>query len=140
MDEKTLYACKPDKQYPIFWFKETYSFLASMSCRLYGLPNFSHSINEWAHIAYYTISTDQSFNWAQILSMILTDVISQAQNTTSSKKPKFHLSAYVVYIICYSFSFPTMNWKWTNQSPRIHIYCSSLWEDNYISLIYEICD
>ena len=33
-----------------------------------------------------------------------------------------------------------MNWKWTKQSPPVHILCSVLWEDNYINLIYEIYD
>ena len=137
MDETTLYACIPDKQYPIFWFKEPYSLLDAMFCRLYGFPNYSHFRTKWASISHHIISTGKSFNWAQILSVVLRYFISQAQKTKSSKKPKFYLSAYVSDIIFSSFAFPTMNWKWTKQSPPVHIYCSALWEDNYIPLIYE---
>ena len=33
-----------------------------------------------------------------------------------------------------------MGWNWTRVGPLVHIYCSTLWEDNFIPLIYDICD
>ena len=121
MDAPTLYACIPDRKYPIFLFKEPYSLLAAMFFRLYGLPNFSHLMDEWDPIAYHIISTSESFSWAQILSMVLMDFISQEEKTKSSKKPKFYLFAYVIDIIFSSFSFATMNWNWTRETPPIQI-------------------
>ena len=33
-----------------------------------------------------------------------------------------------------------MGWNWTRTSPRVHIYYSDMWEDNFVPWIYEICD
>ena len=52
----------------------------------------------------------------------------------------FYLSTYVMYVFYTSFPFSTMGWNWTKVGPPIHIYCSTLWDDNFIPLIYDICD
>ena len=31
-----------------------------------------------------------------------------------------------------SSSFPTLKWYWDDKSPRVHIYCSDMWEYNFI--------
>ena len=39
-----------------------------------------------------------------------------------------------------SFPFLAMGWDWTKVGPPVHIYYSTLWEDNFIPLIYNIWD
>ena len=52
----------------------------------------------------------------------------------------FYLSAYVMDVFCATFPFPTMGWNWTKVGPPVHIYCSTLWEDNFIPIVYDISD
>ena len=67
------------------------------------------------------------------------EVIEKHQKRLAYRKPAFYLSRYVIYVFYPMFSFPTMGWNWTKTSPLIHIYCSALWEDNFIPHIHEIC-
>ena len=57
-----------------------------------------------------------------------------------SWKPTFYLSGYVMDIFYATYSFSEMGWNCTMTSPPIHIYCSTLWEDNFAPHIYDICD
>ena len=41
---------------------------------------------------------------------------------------------------CASTFLQALNWNWTDQSPPIHIYCTDMWEENFIPRIYELCD
>ena len=41
MSEPHKFSKRKDQLYPIEWFKEPYSLLATMLCRIYGLPNYS---------------------------------------------------------------------------------------------------
>ena len=68
------------------------------------------------------------------------EAIEKYQNTSTSRKPTFYLSGYVMDVFCATSSFPTMGWDWTKTSPLVHMYSSTLWEDNFIPHIYEICD
>ena len=63
--------------YPIEWFKEPYSLLATMYCRLYGLPNCSYFKEEWGPIAHNVITTGESLPWATILSLELDTAIQE---------------------------------------------------------------
>ena len=47
---------RKDDLYPIEWFKEPYSLLAAMFCRLYGLSNSSYFKEEWALISHHVIT------------------------------------------------------------------------------------
>ena len=42
MDEPRKFFQRKDDLYPIEWFKEPYSLLATMLCRFYGVPNCSY--------------------------------------------------------------------------------------------------
>jgi len=54
--------------------------------------------------------------------------------------PPFFMSAYIMDAVCFTTSFPTMGWKWTIQDPNpIHIYKKILWESNFQTHFYKIC-
>ena len=52
----------------------------------------------------------------------------------------FYLSAYVMDVFYTTFHFLSMGWNWTKVGPPVHIYCSTLWEENFIPLVYSIRD
>ena len=80
---------RKDQLYPIEWFKEPYSLLAAMLCRLYGLPNCSYFKEEWAPIVHHVITTGESFPWASILSLELKNAIQEFQNLLLGRSPTF---------------------------------------------------
>ena len=69
MVELHKFSQRKDELYPIEWFKEPYSLLASMLCRIYGLPNCSYFKEEWALISHHVITIRESLPWASILSL-----------------------------------------------------------------------
>ena len=64
-------------EYLVEWFKEPYSLLAAMLCRIYGLPNCSFFKEEWAPITHHIITTGEPFPWASILSLELKNAIQE---------------------------------------------------------------
>ena len=50
------------------------------------------------------------------------------------------MSGYVMDVFCDTYSFPSMGWKWTKNSPPVHIYFSYMWVDIFVPSIYEIWD
>ena len=131
---------RKDQLYPIEWFKELYSLLVAMLCRLYGLPNCSYFKKEWAPIAHHVITMVESFPWASILSLELKNSIHEFQKSIGTKKPKFYLSAFIVDLFCAEFHFPNMGWSWELLAPPMHIYHSELWDTNYVTKFYDICE
>ena len=140
MDNPAEFVPKANKSYLISWFRDPFSLLAAMLCRLYGLPNCTELKVEWAPIAHHILITSESFNWAHILSMVLKEAIGKYRKNSASRKPAFYLSRYVIDVFCATSSFPAMGWNWTRTSPLVHIYCSDMCEDNFFHLIYEISD
>ena len=111
-----------------------------MLCRLYGLPNYSYFKKEWAPIAHHVITTDDSFPWASILSLESKSAIQEFQKATARKKPNFYLSAFIVDIFCADFLYPNMGWSWVLPALPVHIYHSALWDTNYVTRFYDICE
>ena len=130
MDNPVEFLPKPHKLYPISWFREAFSLFSTMLCRLHGSPNCIVFKEEWAPLAHHILTTGESFNWAKILLVVLKESIEKYQKTLVSIKPTFYLSSYVMDIFCASFPLSTMGWNWTRVGTLVHIYCSTLWEEN----------
>ena len=140
MDNLIAFLPKTNKLYPTSCFRGPFSLLAAMLCRLYGLLNCTLFNAGWAPLSHHFFTIEDLFNWAQILSVILKEAIKKYQKTPTSRKPTFYLSAYVIDLFCVMSPFPAIGWNWTRVRPPIHIYCSSVWEENFIPLIYDICN
>ena len=69
MTEPRKFCKRKDQLYPVEWFKEPYSMLAAMLCRIYGLLNCSFFKQEWAPTSHHIITTGEDFPWASILSL-----------------------------------------------------------------------
>ena len=75
MENPTKYVPRPSDSCLISWFKEPFSFLSAMLCRLYGLENCSLFKAEWVPVAHHILLIGESFNWAHILSLNLKEEI-----------------------------------------------------------------
>ena len=75
MNEPRKFSQRKDEIYSIEWFKEPYSLLVAMLCRLYSLPNCSYFKEQWALISRHIISIGESLPWASILSLELKTTI-----------------------------------------------------------------
>ena len=71
MDNPFEFIPKEEKAYPFSWFREPFALLATMFCRLYGLPNYTDFKAKWDPISHRILLTGESFNWEQILSVVL---------------------------------------------------------------------
>ena len=111
-----------------------------MLCRLYGLENCTSSKLEWAPLAHHVLTTGESFNWEHIFLMVLKEEIEKYEKTLTSRKPTIYLSTYIMEVLFLDMPFLAMRWDWKKIVPPIHIYCSALWEDNFITLAYDIFD
>ena len=58
----------------------------------------------------------------------------------ANRKPTFFMSRYVMDVFYAFLVFPTLGWNWKKDSPPVHIYCSDMWEDNFVPWVYEICN
>ena len=50
------------------------------------------------------------------------------------------MSTYVMDVFCATSAFPALRLNWQKNSLPIHIYCSDMWEDNFVPQLYDICD
>ena len=95
--------------YPVSWFREPFSLLCAMICRLYGLTNCSPFQAKWVPLANHILLTGHPFNWAQILSFNLHEEIEKYERTPDNLKPSFYMSRFVMDAFCALTAFPTLN-------------------------------
>ena len=140
MHQPSKFSQSSEDLYPVTWFKEPYSLLAAMLCRLYGLPNCSVFTVEWAPIAHHVLATNNSFLWESILSLELKNSIQDYQKATTKNKSNFFFSSFIYGIFCTEFQYPNLGWNWNLPAPPVPIYYSELWDMNYVSRFYDICE
>ena len=84
MENPTKFILQPSNIYPISWFREPFSLLVAMFCRLYGEANCSLFKVERVSTAHHILLTGESFNWAQILFVKLQQDIDKYQKTAAN--------------------------------------------------------
>jgi hypothetical protein len=82
-------------------------------------------------LIYFCADVGASFNWADILSENIKDVISTVTQAQPGSFPSFHMSSYLLDIMCIAHKYPNMGWSWLLVDATIHIYCKVLWEHKY---------
>lgn len=112
-----------------------------MLCILYGLPNNTKFSIEWIPLIDACVNS-YTMNWPSILSDNLATSITECrQNNASSSDnlPPFYLCAYIMDVIYFCTTFPTMGWKWTIKYPYpIHLSPQQIWQSHYIPHFYKI--
>ena len=61
LEDPTLVIPVSLSAYPVSWFREPFSLLAAMFCRLYGLPNCSLFKKKWTPMENHVLLTGDSF-------------------------------------------------------------------------------
>ena len=111
MSNPDKFSQRKDDLYPVDWFREPYSLLAAMLCRLYSLPNCSYFKVEWAPIAHHIQTAGESLPWDSILSLELKTTIQDYQKASAKKKPNFFFLAFIVDVFCAEFHYPNLGWN-----------------------------
>ena len=140
MSETSNFSQRKHDLYPVTWFREPYSLLAAMLGRLYGLPNCSVFKVEQALTAHHVLTTRESFPWDSILTLELKTVIEDYQKATARKKPNFFFSTFVIDVFFTEFQYPNLGWNQTLSVPPVPIYHLELWDTNYATRFYDICE
>ena len=88
----------------------------------------------------HVLLTSDSFNWAQILFCNLQEEIEKYHRTLTNWKTSFYMSWFVVDAFSACSGLLEINWNWSEECPHAHIYCTDMWDDNFIPRVYELCD
>jgi hypothetical protein len=52
----------------------------------------------------------------------------------------FHMSSYLLDIMCVFHQYPKMGWKWKPSNETIHIYCKVILDHKYMMKYRNICE
>lgn len=110
-------------------------------CRVFGHANKTKFFVEWVPLIDAPVNYFIMDRGAILSNNIAFKIweFRQHQYVTTRVVPPFFMSAYIMDVVCFTTSFPTMGWKWTLQDPTpIHIYHKMLWESNFDTQFYKI--
>jgi hypothetical protein len=102
--------------------------MVDMLCRLYEEPDTTHFPLSYMPLIYFCANVGTSFNWADILSENLKNVISYVTQAQPGSFPNFHMDSYILDIMCIAHKYSNMGWSWLSTDVAIHIYYKVLWE------------
>jgi len=108
-----------------------------MIWRLYDEETSTHFRMEWFLMAYTLTKIKKAFNWASILSFIITNIVQDPQGI---KNHGFYMTTFLIDAIFISNRFLAFNWAWIPNTREIHVYCSQLWELNCKENFYNLSD
>jgi hypothetical protein len=91
-------------------------------------------------IAYTVVISRSSFNWGAIISKQLSICVQHAQTLKEGDAPTFHMTSYLLDVICVGNVFANMNLSWHVAELPIHIYINILLENMYKKSYILICD
>jgi hypothetical protein len=91
-------------------------------------------------VIHYITTSRLSFNWVDILCSKLAQAISSTKHMAPRKYPNFHMSLYLLDIMCSVHAYLEMGWAWKSSDPPIHVYYKILWEHKFCCEYQRICD
>jgi hypothetical protein len=83
-----------------------------MLCRLYGESDASKFPLSYMPLIYHCVDKGLSFNWDEILSTNLAEAITIVVEAPPGTFPYFHMSLYLIDIMCIAHKYPNMGWAW----------------------------
>jgi len=122
---------RPSGEYPTNLLRMSYQYGVVMLCRLYGELDASKFTLNWEPLVYYIVGIRSTFNWDDILLESLEDATRAVKETTPGKFPRFHMSSYLLEMVCVYHEYPKIGWEWQPIDLPIHIYCKVIWEHKY---------
>ena len=91
-----------------------------MLYRFYGVENFPIFKTGMDLVGLVHGNYKCNFPFGKKNSITFKGAILQVQKTPTTKKPNFYLSAYLMDVVCASFSFPTLGWHWIREIPHTY--------------------
>jgi hypothetical protein len=70
----------------------------------------------------------------------LEEPLAAAKNTSPEEFPRFHMTSYLLDVMCIYHTYPQIGWVWKPSDPPIHIYNKVLWEHKYCFEYQKICN
>jgi hypothetical protein len=128
------------KDYPMKMLITPYRYVVALMSRIYGEAKISTFKESWVPFLHTITTIGHIFNWAVILSSNLENSISVVKNVVSGKHMHFHMSSYLLDMVCQEHDYPTMGWRWKKSDLLIHLYCQDLWEHKYRVHYQKICN
>jgi hypothetical protein len=102
-----------------------------MICRCYGELDAQKFKMSWVPLIYYIIVIGSTFSWDNILSFVLGGSTCNNKAQLQGSFLIFHMSSYLLDVMCVVHAYPQMGWAWKPSDPPIHIYYKVLWEHKY---------
>jgi hypothetical protein len=86
--------------------------MVAMLCRLYKEPYASKFSLSYMPLIHYCADEGSSFNWDDILSTNLAEAITSVVEAQPKTFLNFHMSSYLIDIMCIAHQYPNMGWAW----------------------------
>jgi hypothetical protein len=119
---------RPSSAYPTNLLRMLYKYVVVMLCRLCEELDASKFPMTRACLIYNIANIGSTFNWDDILSTSLEETIKTVKETVSIQFHSFHMSSYILDMVCFFHTYSHMGWAWYPTNPPIHIYCKVLLE------------
>ena len=103
--------------------------------RVFRRKDGSCFLDKWIPIIYQVITTGSTLNSGELISSNL-----YLQLKKSWKEHWFFMSSYLLDVMCASIECPSLGWKWDPILLSVHVYCKTLWENNYKEDYELICN
>jgi hypothetical protein len=105
--------------------------MVAMFCLLYRQQEASQFYFSYLPLIYYCVDEGAPFKWGDILSDNLEEAIKVVSESQLGIFPRFHVSSYLLEIMCVSHQYLKMGWKWQPSNEPIHVYFKVIWEHKY---------
>jgi hypothetical protein len=99
------------ERYPTTTLRRPYLYMVDILYMLYGEQDASHFSLSCMPLIHYFMDEGLSFNWDGILLANLAEAITTVVEAQSRIFPSFHMSSYLMDIMCISHQYPNMGWK-----------------------------
>jgi len=117
---------RPRSRYPTINLRIPYQYMVVMLCRLYGDPYATHFPLSYMPLIYFYADVGVPFNWENMLSENLKASISVVTQAQPGTFPSFHVSSYLLDIMCTLHRYLNMGLSLLPTDASIHIYCKVL--------------
>lgn len=106
--------------------------MIAILCRLYKEKYASQFSLSYMPLVYYYAEKGSSFNSYDIILTNLSKTITIVMEAQLGTFVCFHLSYYLMDIMCTTQHYPKMGWIWKSTDITTHMYCKVLWEHKYM--------
>jgi hypothetical protein len=128
---ENYFKTRTSNEYPTNSLRLPYQYAVAMVCKIYREENVVKSKISWVPLIHYVTFSGSLFDWANILSSMLKEEITINHHMAPRNFPSFHMSSYLLDMMCVIHAYSRMGWYSHPSDPLIHIYYKVLWEHKY---------